>query len=87
LNFYFGVNVSLVVDGTVYTVPVYLGQGHTGLDNNWWIGGNAINGKGTDDSALLVVGTSTVPVGAEGMNSFVVNFIRPPCASTSACAE
>src|SRR5262245_58857194 len=35
LNFYFGVSVTLDIDGTAYTVPVYLGQGHTGLDNNW----------------------------------------------------
>src|SRR5262245_38840349 len=71
LNFYFGVNVSLSVGGTAYTVPLFLGQGHTGFDNNWWIGGNAIIGKGTDDVAQLVVGGTTIPVGANSMSTFI----------------
>jgi len=48
LNFYFGLLVSFTIYGKAFTVNLYLGQGHTGTRNNWWIGGLPVNGnKGT----------------------------------------
>ena len=52
LNFYFGVDLTFGSE----TVPVHLGQGHTGFNNNWWIGGSAVEIDGR--FARLVVGDS-----------------------------
>lgn len=68
LNFYFGVNVTA---GSA-TVSLYLGQGHTGLDNNWWIGGSTLAVPSNDVAAQLTIGDSTVPVVAGGMSSFAI---------------
>jgi hypothetical protein len=70
LNFYFGVNVSVGAD----TVSLYLGQGHAGLDNNWWIGGSALAVQSVDAAAQLTIGSSTVPVVTGGMSAFVIEF-------------
>jgi len=42
LNFFFGVTLTLQTDSGRIDVPVYLGQGHYSLTNNWWIGGNTV---------------------------------------------
>ena len=68
LNFYFGVNVTA---GSA-TISLYLGQGHTGLDNNWWIGGTALVVPSIDVAAQLTIGDSTVPLAVGGMSSFVI---------------
>jgi hypothetical protein len=45
LNFFFGVTITVNVPnvGQVQLPELYLAQGHVGFNNNWWIGGNAIN--------------------------------------------
>jgi hypothetical protein len=70
LNFYFGINVSVGAD----TVSLYLGQGHTGLDNNWWIGGSALAVQSTDVAARLTIGGSAIPLVVSGMSAFVIEF-------------
>ena len=50
LNFYFGVRIGFKLGGTVYYEDIYLGQGHTGARNNWWIGGNNV---AHDSKAIL----------------------------------
>ncbi|ADO48689.1 hypothetical protein [[Enterobacter] lignolyticus] len=45
LNFYFGLAVSFTIYGKVFLANLYLGQGHTGSSNNWWIGGLPVNGN------------------------------------------
>jgi hypothetical protein len=70
LNFYFGINVTAGAD----TVSLYLGQGHTGLDNNWWIGGSALAVQSIDVAAQLTIGGSTVPLVVGGMSAFVIEF-------------
>jgi hypothetical protein len=68
LNFYFGINVSTEAD----TVSLYLGQGHTGLDNNWWIGGSALAVQRIDVAAQLTIGSSTYSLVTGGMSAFVI---------------
>lgn len=53
LNFYFGVNITFLVNGASVVVPVYLGQGHHGSTNNWWFGGNTVINTG--DPLLHVI--------------------------------
>ncbi|ALR76627.1 hypothetical protein AO703_10040 [[Enterobacter] lignolyticus] len=45
LNFYFGLAVNFTIYGKVFLANLYLGQGHTGSSNNWWIGGLPVNGN------------------------------------------
>jgi hypothetical protein len=68
LNFCFGINVSAGSG----TVSLYLGQGHTGLDNNWWIGGSTLAVQSIDVSAQLTIGDATYPVETGGMSAFSI---------------
>lgn len=42
MNFYFGVNVCFSIKNETFYTKLYFGQGHTGLRNNWWIGGENV---------------------------------------------
>lgn len=53
LNFYFAVTVTLNFQGTSVPTRLYLGQGHSGTRNNWWIGGNAVVNAGTPTLLML----------------------------------
>ena len=46
LNFFFGVDIALELNGNSATATVYLGQGSSGFSNNWWIGGDCISSEG-----------------------------------------
>lgn len=53
LNFYFEVSITFNVGGKDVTNPVYLGQGHHGTTNNWWIGANTVVNVGTPSLVVL----------------------------------
>ena len=74
LNFYFGVNLTIELNETTYTVPIYLGQGHVVFDNNWWMGGFAITAGSLDGPAHLLVGGSSFPVIGRGFSAFIIEF-------------
>jgi hypothetical protein len=74
LNFYFGVYLNIEVNATFYSIPLYLGQGHTGLDNNWWIGGNAVC-VGNSEVAELAIGNGQARLVMAGMNAFEIEFV------------
>jgi hypothetical protein len=46
LNFYFGVEIRFETAQGGGTLKIYLGQGHGGTANNWWIGGSGISSSG-----------------------------------------
>jgi hypothetical protein len=57
LNFYFGVEIRFETAQGGGTLKIYLGQGHGGTANNWWIGGSGIS----------IIGPSvTVAIGDKG---------------------
>lgn len=43
LNFFFQVTLFLTCDDTPCEVDLYLGQGHHGSTNNWWMGGEQVS--------------------------------------------
>lgn len=50
-------NLTVEVVGGKETIPVYLGQGHTGLNNNWWFGGgNALVWVNEAQGWMLTIG-------------------------------
>jgi hypothetical protein len=57
LNFYFGIIITINVpnNGQIALPIIYLGQGHTGFNNNWWIGGNAVNTTQPPGSDIVVI--------------------------------
>jgi hypothetical protein len=65
LNFYFAVSITV---GPVTVTPVYFGQGHTFIHNNWWIGGSAVT-YGGSGSAYLAVGSGQFSISG-GTSSF-----------------
>jgi hypothetical protein len=57
LNFYFGVEIRFGTAQGHGALKIYLGQGHGGTANNWWIGGSGIS----------IIGPSvTVAIGDKG---------------------
>lgn len=46
LNFYFAVRVTFNIRGNRIQETLYLGQGHYGTTNNWWIGANHVVNAG-----------------------------------------
>lgn len=58
LNFYFGVRATFGIDGQSYQMDIYLGQGHTGLRNNWWFGANSL--LNTGDPLYSVISGSVI---------------------------
>lgn len=57
LNFYFGTVVTFQVGGAAVQVTLYFGQGHSGFNNNWWIGGTTVYNNG-GQPVLVVNGPS-----------------------------
>jgi phospholipase C len=64
LNFYFAVTLNLGQS----SVTVYLGQGHSGLRNNWWIGGGAIFSDADTPRLEYQAGTNIVTLSISGDN-------------------
>jgi hypothetical protein len=58
LNFYFGVVATFAVGGQSVPVTFYLGQGHYGTSNNWWLGGNNVLYSGGDPLFNVVSGST-----------------------------
>lgn len=54
LNFYFGVEIVFETAQGDGALKIYLGQGHGGTANNWWIGGSGISSS--DPSVTAAVG-------------------------------
>jgi len=54
LNFYFGVDIRFETAQGGGALKIYLGQGHGGTANNWWIGGSGISSSGP--SVTVAVG-------------------------------
>jgi hypothetical protein len=70
LNLYFAVLLTLSTSqGTTTVGPVYLGQGHTFLSNNWWIGGEAVTYD--NGSATLSAGGARFSISG-GVSSFLL---------------
>lgn len=76
LNFFFGIDVKLVSGGDAITVPLYLGQGSSGTDNNWWIGGKYISDSG-QLSVDIEGKTVTLNMSSSGSNEFIFNASTP----------
>ncbi|MDD5274025.1 MAG: hypothetical protein PHU14_15070 [Methylovulum sp.] len=55
LNFYFAITITLTPGGLSYPNTVYLGQGHYGSSNNWWIGGDRIISPSSSAAALTIL--------------------------------
>lgn len=53
LNFYYAVRMTLQVGAHTATTTLYIGQGHYGTTNNWWIGGNAVLKLGSPVLAVI----------------------------------
>jgi len=69
LNFYFAVSITVETSsGPVTVTPVYFGQGHTFIHNNWWIGGSAVTYDGSGP-AYLAVGSGRFSISG-GISSF-----------------
>jgi hypothetical protein len=69
LNFYFAVSITVETSsGSVTVPPVYFGQGHTFIHNNWWIGGSAVKYDGSGP-AYLAVGSGQFSISG-GTSSF-----------------
>jgi hypothetical protein len=69
LNFYFAVSITVETSsGPVIVTPVYFGQGHTFIHNNWWIGGSAVKYDGSGP-AYLAVGSGQFSISG-GTSSF-----------------
>jgi len=67
---YFAVLLTLSTSqGTITVGPVYFGQGHTLLSNNWWIGGEAVTYD--NGSATLSAGGAQFSVSG-GVSSFLL---------------
>ncbi len=81
LNFYFGVELKLQSGTDTSIVTVYLGQGTSAQDNNWWIGGECISDSG---QLTAVVGEEPVKleISSSGSNGFIFSV-----ASDSAPSE
>ena len=89
LNFYLGVNLTVEVNATTFRVPVYLGQGHSYVHNNWWFGGAAVTSANvvTEPPPLLIitgagalaVGSGSLTLTATNINSFVLDFCTAQC--------
>lgn len=77
LNFYFGVVLELQVNGQTGNATVYLGQGSTGLSNNWWIGGECILVSNEECVFGCLVGDQVVrmSIAAQGDNEFFLNLL------------
>lgn len=56
LNFYLGVVANFDVAGQSVPMTFYLGQGHYGLSNNWWLGGNNVLYAGGDPLFNVISG-------------------------------
>ncbi|HET6978975.1 MAG TPA: hypothetical protein VFI24_21765 [Pyrinomonadaceae bacterium] len=74
LNFYFGVEIKLQVGTDTSTVIVYLGQGTSGPDNNWWIGGECISDSG-QLTATVGGQTVTLNLSSSGSNGFIFSTV------------
>lgn len=48
LNFFFEVQLNTQVKGKTINPVFYIGQGHTGSNNNWWVGNKDIRRKGSE---------------------------------------
>ena len=77
LNFYFGVDLKLQSGTDTSIVTVYLGQGTSAQDNNWWIGGECISDSG---QLSAVVGQTPVVLNmsSTGSNGFIFNLATDP---------
>ena len=71
LNFYFGLNLQLQSKSGPGTATVYLGQGSSGLANNWWIGGDCV--KGSSLKVLCGGQFVTLSISGNGDNGFIFN--------------
>lgn len=71
LNLYFGLNLQLQSKSGSGAATVYLGQGSSGLANNWWIGGDCIKGS----SLKVLVGSQfvTLDISGNADNGFIFN--------------
>ena len=70
LNFYFAVSITVETSsGPAIVTPVYFGQGHTFIHNNWWIGGSAVKYDGSGPAYLTVVGSGQFSISG-GTSSF-----------------
>jgi hypothetical protein len=58
LNFYFGTVVTFQVGGAAVPLTLYFGQGHSGFNNNWWIGGTTVFNNGGSQPVLVVSGAN-----------------------------
>ena len=66
LNFLFGLELHLQSGTNSSIVPVFLGQGSNGLQNNWWIGGACVSSSGS-----LTAPVATLRIQGSGTNVFV----------------
>ncbi len=51
-------DATFAIDGQNITMVIYLGQGHDGISNNWWLGGN--NVLNTGDPLFNVISGSNI---------------------------
>ena len=73
LNFYFGLTLQLVSEEGGGPATVYLGQGSSGLVNNWWIGGEYVD----NDTLKVPFGKKliTLSISPTADNGFQFNLV------------
>jgi hypothetical protein len=72
LHFFFGVTVTVLLYPGQQDITLYFGQGHTGLRNNWWIGGSNVawvNAPFFYDGPVISIGSTQYYLSG-GVSSF-----------------